>query len=262
MGEKRVEWMLLVMDVGNTHIVLGLFQKDELLHHWRVQTDRNATEDEYAMLLKSLFEHVGIRMEEIDGVSISSVVPPLKRVLHLLVRKYFGLEPLVIGPGVKTGLNIQYENPREVGADRIVNAVAAIDSYGPPLIIVDFGTATTFCFINEQGHYVGGAIVPGVHVSAEALHQRAAQLTRVEVVKPESVVGRNTVKAVQSGLFYGYVGVVDGIVNRMKRLLTKRPTVVATGGLAELISKEAESIDVYDPLLTLRGLKIIYERNQ
>ncbi|MEW9033435.1 MAG: type III pantothenate kinase [Planifilum fimeticola] len=254
--------MLLVMDVGNTHIVLGLFQKDELLHHWRVQTDRNATEDEYAMLMKSLFEHVGIRMEEIDGVSISSVVPPLKRVLHLLVRKYFGLEPLVIGPGVKTGLNIQYENPREVGADRIVNAVAAIDSYGPPLIIVDFGTATTFCFINEQGHYVGGAIVPGVHVSAEALHQRAAQLTRVEVVKPESVVGRNTVKAVQSGLFYGYVGVVDGIVNRMKRLLTKRPTVVATGGLAELISKEAESIDVYDPLLTLRGLKIIYERNQ
>lgn len=254
--------MLLVMDVGNTHIVLGLFQGDELLHHWRIQTDRNATEDEYAMLLKSLFEHVGIRMEEIDGVSISSVVPPLKRVLHLLVRKYFGLQPLVIGPGVKTGLNIKYENPREVGADRIVNAVAAIETYGPPLIIVDFGTATTFCFINEQGHYVGGAIVPGVHVSAEALHQRAAQLTRVEVVKPESVVGRNTVKAIQSGLFYGYVGVVDGIVNRMKRLLTKRPTVVATGGLAEMISKEAETIDVYDPLLTLRGLKIIYERNQ
>jgi type III pantothenate kinase len=254
--------MLLVMDVGNTHIVLGLFQGDELLHHWRIQTDRNATEDEYAMLLKSLFEHVGIRMEEIDGVSISSVVPPLKRVLNLLVRKYFGLQPLVIGPGVKTGLNIQYENPREVGADRIVNAVAAIETYGPPLIIVDFGTATTFCFINEQGHYVGGAIVPGVHVSAEALHQRAAQLTRVEVVKPESVVGRNTVKAIQSGLFYGYVGVVDGIVNRMKRLLTKRPTVVATGGLAEMISKEAETIDVYDPLLTLRGLKIIYERNQ
>lgn len=254
--------MLLVMDVGNTHIVLGLFQGDELLHHWRIQTDRNATEDEYAMLLKSLFEHVGIRMEEIDGVSISSVVPPLKQVLHLLVRKYFGLQPLVIGPGVKTGLNIQYENPREVGADRIVNAVAAIETYGPPLIIVDFGTATTFCFINEQGHYVGGAIVPGVHVSAEALHQRAAQLIRVEVVKPESVVGRNTVKAIQSGLFYGYVGVVDGIVNRMKRLLTKRPTVVATGGLAEMISKEAETIDVYDPLLTLRGLKIIYERNQ
>ncbi len=149
---------------GNTHIVFGLFQGDELLQAWRIQTDRNATEDEYAMLLKSLFEHVGIRMEEIDGVSISSVVPPLKRVLHLLVRKYFGLQPLVIGPGVKTGLNIQYENPREVGADRIVNAVAAIETYGPPLIIVDFGTATTFCFINEQGHYVGGAIVPGVHV--------------------------------------------------------------------------------------------------
>lgn len=254
--------MLLVMDVGNTHIVLGIFFDDELVHHWRIQTDRNATEDEYAMLLKNLFGHVGIRMEEITGVSISSVVPPLKRVLHLLVRKYFGLEPLVVGPGVKTGLNIQYENPREVGADRIVNAVAAIEAYGPPVIIVDFGTATTFCFINEQGHYIGGAIVPGVYVSAEALHQRAAQLTRVEIVKPESVVGRNTVKAVQSGLFYGYVGVVDGIVNRMKELLTRRPTVVATGGLAELISQEAESIDVYDPLLTLRGLKIIYERNK
>lgn len=250
------------MDVGNTNIVLGIYRDDELLHHWRIQTDRNATEDEYAMLLKNLFEHVGIRMEEIDGVSISSVVPPLKRVLQLFVRKYFKLEPLMIGPGVKTGLNIQYESPREVGADRIVNAVAALESYGAPLIIVDFGTATTFCFINEQGHYVGGAIVPGVQVSAEALHQRAAQLTRVEVVKPDSVVGRNTVKSVQSGLFYGYVGVVDGIVNRMKKLLTRQPTVVATGGLAELISKEAETIDVYDPLLTLRGLKIIYERNR
>ncbi|MGI6128301.1 MAG: type III pantothenate kinase [Planifilum sp.] len=254
--------MLFVMDVGNTHIVTGIYRGDDLLHHWRIQTDRHATEDEYAMLFKNLFEHVGIRMEDITGVSISSVVPPLKRVLQLFVRKYFRLEPLMIGPGVKTGLNIQYENPREVGADRIVNAVAALETYGPPLIIVDFGTATTFCFINEQGHYVGGAIVPGVHVSAEALHQRAAQLTRVEVLKPDSVVGRNTVKAVQSGLFYGYVGVVDGIVSRMKELLTRRPTVVATGGLAEMISKEAETIDVYDPLLTLRGLKLIYERNQ
>ena len=166
--------MLFVMDVGNTHIVTGIYRGDDLLHHWRIQTDRHATEDEYAMLFKNLFEHVGIRMEDITGVSISSVVPPLKRVLQLFVRKYFRLEPLMIGPGVKTGLNIQYENPREVGADRIVNAVAALETYGPPLIIVDFGTATTFCFINEQGHYVGGAIVPGVHVSAEALHQRAA----------------------------------------------------------------------------------------
>lgn len=254
--------MLLAMDVGNTNIVLGLYRGDELLYHWRVRTDKHSTEDEYGMRLKNLFSHVGIRLEEINGISICSVVPPLTHVLKRLTRKYFQVEPLIVGPGVKTGLNIQYENPREVGTDRIVNAVAAMDRFGAPVIIVDFGTATTFCFINEAGHYVGGAITPGVTISTEALYQRASQLTRVEIVNPGSVVGRNTIKAVQAGVFYGYVGVVNEIVTRMKDKMKKEPIVVATGGQAELICGETNIIDVVDPLLTLKGLKRIYERNQ
>lgn len=253
--------MLVVMDVGNTHIVLGIYQGDRLLSHWRVQTNRHATEDEYGMLIQSLFDHAGVGREKISGVAISSVVPPLTYVLKKLSEKYFRQTPVVIGPGVKTGLNIQYEDPREVGADRIANAVAAIDRYGAPVIIVDFGTATTFCFINEQGHYIGGAITPGVGISTEALYQHAAKLTRVEIVKPESVVGRNTVTSIQAGVFFGYVSIVDGIVTRMKALLSETPTVVATGGLAELICAETTTIDHIDPLLTLRGLKLIYERN-
>ncbi|MDA8352117.1 MAG: type III pantothenate kinase [Firmicutes bacterium] len=254
--------MLMVMDVGNTHIVLGIYKGEELLYHWRVHTDRGSTEDEYGMRLKNLFSHVGIRMEEIEGLIICSVVPPLTYVLKLLAKKYFRVDPLVVGPGVKTGLNIQYENPREVGADRIVNAVAALDSYGPPVIVVDFGTATTFCFIDEKSRYVGGAITPGITVSTEALYERAAQLTRVEILRPDSVLGRNTVKSIQAGVYYGYVGMVDGIVSRMKRLMKQPPTVVATGGLAEMICQETRTIDHVDPLLTLRGLKLIYERNQ
>jgi type III pantothenate kinase len=254
--------LLLVMDVGNTNIVLGLYKKDELLYHWRLQTDRNATEDEYGMILKNLLFHAGIELRDIEGVVISSVVPPLTFALRKLSEKYLAETPLVMGPGVRTGLNIKYDNPREVGADRIANAVAAIELYGAPLIIVDFGTATTFCFIDEEANYIGGAITPGVNISAEALYQRAAKLTRVEIVKPGSVVGRNTVEAVQAGIYYGYVGVVDGIVTRMKKMLSKRPKVVATGGLAQLICKDTETIDEVNPLLTLEGLKIIYERNQ
>ncbi|MFC4075505.1 type III pantothenate kinase [Salinithrix halophila] len=254
--------MLLVMDVGNTHIVLGLYQGDELVHHWRIHTDRRSTEDEYGMRLKNLFHHVGVSLEEVDGVAICSVVPPLTHVLKLLTKKYFQLTPLIVGPGVKTGLNIQYETPREVGADRIVNAVAALERYGTPVIVVDFGTATTFCFINEEGRYIGGAITPGINVATEALYERASQLTRVEIVKPESVVGRNTVKAVQAGVFYGYVGVVDGIVSRMRNQLREIPTVVATGGLAELICGDTQTIDEVDPLLTLEGLKLVFERNR
>lgn len=254
--------LLLVMDVGNTNIVLGLYRKDELLHHWRLQTDRNATEDEYGMTLKNLLFHESIQLDDIGGVIISSVVPPLTFVLRKLTEKYLKQTPLVLGPGVKTGLNIKYDNPREVGADRIANAVAALEIYGAPVIIVDFGTATTICFVDEQGNYIGGAITPGVNISAEALYQRTAKLTRVEILKPESVVGRNTVEAVQAGIYYGYVGVVDGIVSRMKALLNKRPKVVATGGLAQLICGDAETIDEVNLLLTLEGLKIIYERNQ
>lgn len=253
--------LLLVMDVGNTNIVLGLY-KQSLLHHWRLQTNRNATEDELGIMLKELLTHVGIQFADIEGVIISSVVPPLTFVLRRLTEKYLNQTPLVLGPGIKTGLNIKAENPREVGADRIANAVAAVERYGAPTIVVDFGTATTFCFIDEQGNYIGGAITPGVNISAEALYQRAAKLTRVEIVKPESVVGRNTTQSVQAGIYYGYVGVVDGIVTRMKAMLSQKPTVVATGGLAKLICEDTSTIDVIDPNLTLEGLKIIYERNQ
>jgi type III pantothenate kinase len=259
---KKTDQLLLVMDVGNTNIVLGVYKQDHLLHHWRLQTDRNATEDEYGVLLKNLLSHEGLSLNEIGGVIISSVVPPLTIVLTRLTQKYMNQTPLILGPGVKTGLNIKYDNPREVGADRIANAVAALELYGAPLIIVDFGTATTFCFIDEEGNYVGGAITPGVNISAEALYQRAAKLTRVEIVKPETVVGRNTVHAVQAGIYYGYVGVVDEIVTRMKALLKKRPKVVATGGLAQLICGDTKTIDVVNPHLTLEGLKLIYERNQ
>ncbi|SFJ35964.1 type III pantothenate kinase [Thermoflavimicrobium dichotomicum] len=254
--------MLLVMDVGNTTTVFGVYKKDQLLHHWRVQSDQKATEDEYAMILKNLMSHAGIDFRQITGVIIASVVPPLTYVLRTLVEKYLHMKPIILGPGVKTGLNIKYDSPREVGADRIANAVAALELYGPPLIIVDFGTAITFCFVDEQGHYKGGAIVPGVKISAEALYHQAAKLTHVEIVKPESVVGRSTVQAVQAGIFYGYVGVVDGIVSRMKALLSQSPKVVATGGMADLICSSTEMIDVVHPFLTLEGLRLIYERNQ
>ncbi|SFS86308.1 type III pantothenate kinase [Marininema halotolerans] len=251
----------MVMDVGNTHIVLGLYQGAELLHHWRIHTDRRATEDEYGMRLKSLFAHVGVDFHGIKGVAICSVVPPLTYVLKTLIHKYFHRAPLIVGPGVKTGLNIQYETPREVGTDRIVNSVAAIERFGAPTIVVDFGTATTFCLIDEKSRYIGGAITPGIQVSTEALYQHASQLTRVEIVRPDSVVGRNTVKAIQAGVYFGYVGAVDGIVSRMKGQLTERPTVVATGGLAELICEDTKMIDEVAPFLTLEGLNLIYQRN-
>jgi type III pantothenate kinase len=254
--------MLLVMDVGNTNIVFGIYDEQTLIYHWRMQTDRNATEDEYAMTFKQLLSHVGIEFSQITGAILSSVVPPLTYVLRKLSEKYLSITPVILGPGIKTGLHIQTDDPREVGADRIANAVAAIEQYGAPLIVVDFGTATTFCFIDEQARYQGGAIAPGVQISAEALYQRAAKLTRVEIVKPNQVVGKNTVQSVQSGIFYGYVGLVDGIVNRMKKQFKEQPTVVATGGLAGLICPSTETIEHINPLLTLEGLKYIYERNQ
>ncbi|MXQ54542.1 type III pantothenate kinase [Shimazuella alba] len=253
--------MLLVMDVGNTNIVFGIYDQEKLLHHWRMQTDRNATEDEYAMTFKHLLSHVGLEFSQIKGAILSSVVPPITYVLRKLSEKYLMLSPLVLGPGVKTGLHIQTDDPREVGADRIANAVAAVELYGAPAIIVDFGTATTFCYVDEQARYFGGAIAPGVQISAEALYQRAAKLTRVEIVQPTEVVGKNTVHAVQSGIYYGYVGLVDGIVSRMKEQSVVTPTVIATGGLASLICHSTQTIDKVDPLLTLEGLKLIYKRN-
>ncbi|MHA7966155.1 type III pantothenate kinase [Paenibacillus sp. CAU 1782] len=254
--------MILVIDVGNTNIVLGVYKDKELLHHWRLSTNRSATADEYGISMHQLFQYAGIAMTEISGVIISSVVPPLMRTLEQLCVKYVRKVPLIVGPGVKTGLNIRYENPREVGADRIVNSVAAIEKYGAPLIVVDFGTATTFDYIDEHANYLGGAIVPGIGISTEALYQRAAKLPRIELVKPKSVIGRNPVTSMQAGIIFGYAGQVDGIVNRIRAEFGVSPRVIATGGLAELISAESETVDEVDPLLTLEGLRLIYERNQ
>ena len=254
--------MIFVLDVGNTNTVIGVYEKDELKHHWRIETSRNKTEDEFGMLIKALLEHVELTFEDFDGIIISSVVPPIMAALERMCIKYFGTNPIVVGPGIKTGLNIKYDNPREVGADRIVNAVAAIEEYDGPLIIVDFGTATTYCYINEHKQYMGGAIAPGIGISTEALYSRAAKLPRIEIVKPEAIVGKSTVAAMQAGILYGYVGQVDGIVSRMKAESSVEPKVIATGGLSALIASESNVIDVVDPFLTLKGLKLIYHRNK
>ncbi|GIP55705.1 type III pantothenate kinase [Paenibacillus vini] len=254
--------MFLVVDVGNTNIVLGIYKGRELLHHFRIGTNRQSTVDEYGVLIYDLFQMSKIDVRGIEGVIISSVVPPLMHVLEELCEKYLHRKPLIVGPGIKTGLNLRYENPREVGADRIVNAVAAIEQYGGPLVVVDFGTATTFDCVDAKGNYLGGAIVPGIGISTEALYQRASKLPRIELEKPKKVIGRNTVHAMQAGIIFGYAGQVDGIVERIRREMEAEPKVIATGGLAELIASEASSIQEVNPWLTLEGLRLIYERNQ
>lgn len=253
--------MLLVIDVGNTNIVLGIFKDQELVDHWRVSTDRLRTTDEYGVLIRHLFYLNGVNSEEIDAIIISSVVPPVMPTFERMCQRYFGLTPLVIGPGVKTGMDIKYDNPREVGADRIVNAVAAYEKFGGPVIIIDFGTATTFCAVDKKGTYLGGAICPGIGISTDALVQRTAKLPRIEVVQAEKVICRNTVESMQAGVFYGFVGQVDGIVTRMRRELGCKAKVVATGGLAVIVAPATDAIDVVEPMLTLEGLKIIYDRN-
>ena len=254
--------MILVVDIGNSNIVLGVYRGEELLHHWRLSTNRTATVDEYGIMIHNLFEYAGVKFAQLEGVIISSVVPPIMNTIEELCAKYLKKKPLIVGPGVKTGLNIRYENPRDVGADRIVNAVAAIELYGPPLIIVDFGTATTFDFIDPAGDYLGGAIVPGVFISTEALYQKAARLPRIELSKPKSTVGRTPATSMQAGIIYGYAGQVDGIVWRMMEEFQVQPKVIATGGLAELISGETKTIHEVNQLLTLQGLKMIYEKNR
>jgi type III pantothenate kinase len=242
--------MLLAIDIGNTNVVLGVFEKERLVENWRVGTNTQITPDEYAMIVKDLFGLGGLEFRQVDGVIISTVVPPLLPVMAEMSRKYFRLEPMVVTSELKTGITLKYDNPREIGADRIVNAAAAYRLYGGPLIIVDFG------------EYLGGAIVPGVKISAEALYQRAAKLPRVELAKPATVIGRDTIAAMQSGIIYGYAGLVDGIAARMKKEFAADARVVATGGLAELVVPETTSVSEIRPHLTLEGLRMLYELNR
>lgn len=254
--------MLLAIDIGNTNIVAGVFDGENLAAHWRVGTNTQITPDEYAMIFTDLFSFAGLRFDAISAAIISHVVPPLLPVMVEMAQKYFRIEPMVVTSEIRTGITIRYDNPREIGADRIVNASAGYHMFGGPLIIVDFGTATTFCAISARGEYLGGAITPGIKISAEALFQKASKLPRVELTKPPRMIGADTISAMQAGIIYGYAGLVDGIVERMKRELSPEARVIATGGLSELVSPETKTIKQIKPHLTLEGLRLLFDLNR
>ncbi len=254
--------MLLAIDIGNTNVVLGVFHRESLRATWRVATDVHRMPDEYGVFLLNLLPRVGLVPEDITEAALSSVVPPLDSVFEELCQRYFVAKPLVIGPGTRTGVRICTDNPREVGADRVVNAAAAHKLYGGPLIVIDFGTATTLDAVSADGDYLGGAIAPGIQVATEALVQRASKLPKIEMVRPRHAIGRNTVAAMQSGIIFGYVGLVEGIVTRIRQELGGTAKVVATGGLVEVIAPETTCIEVMEPNLTLIGLRLIYDLNR
>jgi type III pantothenate kinase len=254
--------VLLTIDVGNTNTVLGLHDGETLSGHWRLTTRREQTSDEYGIFVRNLFAQSSVDPKSIEGVAVASVVPPLTPVIASLARRYLGVEPLVVEPGVKTGMPILYEPPGDVGADRIVNGVAAYHIYGGPVIVVDFGTATTFDVVTKRGEYIGGVICPGIGISADALFQRAARLPRVDVRRPDHVIGKSTVASMQSGLFFGYAEMVEGVIRRIRAELDQAARVVATGGLAETLAVEIPAIEKVEPTLTLTGLRLIYERNR
>jgi type III pantothenate kinase len=263
--KQEGDGMLLVFDVGNTNIVMGSFEADTLMYDWRMSTDKDKTSDEYVVLIKQLLHYHDIQPSQIQDVIVSSVVPDLMYSLEHAIRKLFNLMPLLVETGINTGIDIHYDNPGQVGADRIVNAISGYHKYGGPLIIVDFGTATTFCAISEAGDYLGGTIAPGIKISSDALFQKAAKLPRIDLVKPGHVICKNTVSSMQSGIIYGYVGLIEYIVRKMKDELSSVPEkvkVIATGGLSTLIASETEMIDIVDKTITLEGLKIIYDMNK
>jgi type III pantothenate kinase len=260
---KRESGKLLCIDIGNTNIVLGVAEKSKILDHWRIRTERDLTADEMGILVQNLFGNSDLRMKEIKHVIVSCVVPPLLNTMEEFSRRYFHVKPMIVGHDTKTGMRNLYDNPKEVGADRIVNAVAAYERHHTAMIIVDFGTATTFDYVSEDGAYQGGAIAPGVVISSEALFQKASKLPRVEIfAKPKSVLAKDTISSMNVGILYGYAGLVDGIVHRMKKEAGRNLKVIATGGLAPLISEISETIDHVEEFLTLEGLMIIFKRNR